>query len=60
MKDVQQLYKIPAIPITFAFEERAMINPKMSLLNLTLKAGIPGDVMWSLIDGKHIVSVRHQ
>ena len=32
----------------------------MSLLNLTLEAGIPGDVMWSLIDGKHIVSVsRH-
>ena len=32
----------------------------MSLLDLTLEAGIPGDVMWSLIDGKHIVSVPHQ
>ena len=28
----------------------------MSLLNWTLEADIPGDVMWSLIDGKHIVS----
>ena len=37
-----------------------MVNPKVSLLNWTLEAGIPGDVMWSLIDGKHIVSVPHQ
>ena len=28
-------------------------------MNLTLEAGIPGDVMWSLIDGTHIVSVPH-
>ena len=32
----------------------------MSLLDLTLEAGIPGDVIGSLIDGKHIVSVPHQ
>ena len=31
----------------------------MSLLVLAIKAGIPGDVVWSLIDGKHIVSVSH-
>ena len=36
-----------------------MVNPQVSLLNLTIEAGIPGDVMWSLIDGKHIVSVPH-
>ena len=32
----------------------------MSLLKLTIKADIPGDMMWSLIDGKHIVSVPHR
>ena len=37
-----------------------MVNPQVSLLNWTLEADIPGDVMWSLIDGKHIVSVTHQ
>ena len=37
-----------------------MVNPQVSLLNWTLEADIPGDVMWSLIDGKHIVSVPHQ
>ena len=31
----------------------------MSLLDLTLEPGIPGDVMWSLINGKNIVSVPH-
>ena len=36
-----------------------MVNPQVSLLNLTLEAVIPGDVMWSLIDGMHIVSVLH-
>ena len=29
----------------------------MSLLELSLEAGIPGDTMWSLIDDNHIVSV---
>ena len=36
-----------------------MVNPQVSLLNLTLEADIPSDVMWSLIYGKHIVSVPH-
>ena len=36
---------IPAIPRTFAFEERVMVNPQVSLLNLTLGADIPCDVM---------------
>ena len=36
-----------------------MVNPQVSLLNLTLEVSIPGVVMWSLIDGKHIVSVPH-
>ena len=40
-------------------QERVMVNPQVSLLNLTLEADIPGDVMWSLIDGKHIVLVSH-
>ena len=31
----------------------------MSLLDFTLEAGLPDDVMWSLIYGKHIVSVLH-
>ena len=42
-----------------AFVERVTVNPQVSLLNLTLEAGIPGNVMWSLIDGKHIVSLPH-
>ena len=44
---------------TLAFEERVTVNPQVSLMDLTLEAGILGDVMWSLIDGKHIVSVPH-
>ena len=39
--------------------ERETVNPQLSLLKFTLEAGIPGDVIWSLIDGKHIVSVPH-
>ena len=58
-EEVQQLWKIPVISPTFAFEERATVNPQVSLLDLTLEAGIPDDVVWSLIDGKHIVSVTH-
>ena len=34
------------------------VNPQMSLLDLTLEAGIPGDVM-SLIDCNLIVYVLH-
>ena len=29
------------------------------LLDLTLERGIPDDVMWPLMDGKHIVYVPH-
>ena len=36
-----------------------IVNTQVSLLNLTLDTDIPGDVMWSLIDCKHIVSVPH-
>ena len=36
-----------------------MVNPQVSLLNLTLEADIPGDIMRSIIDGKHILSVPH-
>ena len=39
--------------------ERATVNHQVSLLNLTLEASIPGDMMWSLIDGRHIVTVPH-
>ena len=44
---------------TLAFMERATVNTQVSLLNLSLGARIPGDVMWSLIDGKNIVSMPH-
>ena len=44
---------------TLAFEERARVNPQVSLLDLTHEASIPDDVMWSLIDGKHSVYVPH-
>ena len=37
-----------------------MVNPQVSLLDLTVEAGIPGDVMRTLIGGNNIVSVpRH-
>ena len=36
-----------------------MVNPQVVLLNLTLDTGTPGDVMCSLIDGKHIVYMPH-
>ena len=39
--------------------ERATVNPQVSMLNWTLQAGIPGCMIWSLIYGKHIVSVLH-
>ena len=40
-------------------EERVTVKSQVSLLDLTLEAGIPDDVMWPLMDGKHIVSVPH-
>ena len=36
-----------------------MVNPQVSLLNLTLGAGIPDNVMWSLIDDNPIMPVLH-
>ena len=36
---------LPAIARTFACEERVMVNPQVSLLDLTVEARIPGDVM---------------
>ena len=35
----------PVISRTLAFDERATVNPQVSLLDLTLEAGIPDDVM---------------
>ena len=58
-EEVQQLLKVPVISRPLAFEERMTVNPQVSLLDLILAAGIQGDVMWLLIDGKHIVYVPH-
>ena len=37
--------KISAIARTIALEERVMVTPQISLLDLTVESGIPGDVM---------------
>ena len=37
--------KISAIARTIALGERVMVIPQVSLLDLTIEAGIPGDVM---------------
>ena len=37
--------KIPIISRTIAFEERATVNPQVSLVDVTPEAGIPGDVV---------------
>ena len=58
-EEVQQLWKVPVISQTLTFDQRATVNPQVSLLDLILEAGIPGDVMWSLIYGKHVVHVPH-
>ena len=44
-QEVQQLLKISAIAGTIALNERVMVTPQMSLLDLTVESGIPGDVM---------------
>ena len=44
MKTFSSYEKSPRLPGHFAFEERLMVNLQVSLLNLTLDAGIPGDV----------------
>ena len=35
------------------------VKSQVSLLDLTLEASIPDNVMWPLMDGKHSVSVSH-
>ena len=57
--EVQQLWKVTGISRTLAFEERATVKHQFSLLDLTIEAGIPDDVIWPLIDGNYIVSVSH-
>ena len=47
-EEVQQLRKITAIARTIALEERVMVNPQLSLLDLTVEAGILGDMMRNL------------
>ena len=45
---------------TLALEQRVMVNPQVSLLDLTVEVGIPGDVKRVLIGDKNVVSVpRH-
>ena len=56
-EEVQQLCKIPAIARIIALEEIVMVNLQVFLLKMTVEAGIPGDVMQALIDGKNMVSV---
>ena len=36
------------LPGTVALEERVIVNPQLSLLDLTVEAGILGDVMRNL------------
>ena len=59
LDEVIRLMKKSIFFRTFAFVERATVNPQVSLWNFTLETDTPGDVMWSLIDGKHIVSLPH-
>ena len=40
--------KMSAIARAIDLEERVMVTPQVSLLDLTVEAGIPGDVMWHL------------
>ena len=51
--------KSPSIARTFAFafDERVMGNPQMSLMDFTLETGIPDDVIRALRSGKNVVSV---
>ena len=40
-------------------EQMETVKSQVSLLDLTIETGIPGVVMWLLMDSKHIVSVPH-
>ena len=51
---------ISAIARTIAIEERVMVNPQVSLLDLIVEAGIPGDAMRALVGGNTIVYVPRQ
>ena len=37
--------KISVIARTIALEERVIVTPRMTLLDLTVECGIPGDAM---------------
>ena len=45
MTDGEVQQTISAIAMTIALEERVMVNPQLSLLDLIVEAGILGDVM---------------
>ena len=45
MKRFNSYEKSPAIARTITLDERVMVNQEVSLLDLTVEAGIPGDVM---------------
>ena len=63
MATFDQLNNLPSIREDRAqaiLDVRAHLDRDLTLLELTFEAGIPGDVMRSIIDGKLIVSVpRH-
>ena len=56
---VTAVMRSPCHFLDIYIEERATVKSQMSLLDLTIESGIPDDVMWPLMDGKHIVSVPH-
>ena len=49
-EEVQQLCKIPAMTRTFTLDEKVMVNHQVSLLGMTVEAGISGDVMRHLYE----------
>ena len=63
MATFEQLNNFPSIGEHMAhaiLDVRTHLDRHLTLLDLTLEVGIPGDVMRSIIDGKLIVSVpRH-
>ena len=63
MSTFEQLKNLPSIGVHRAhaiLDVRAHFDRDLTLLDFTLEAGIPGDVIRSIIDGKLIVSVpRH-
>ena len=49
----------PVISWTLILRERVTVKSQVSLLDLTLEASIPDDVMWPFMDGNYIVPVPH-